>query len=327
MRGWVIRVDVQHLPRPTRAKKTLWLWWSGPPGMTPGLDLCCRGYLHRFDIEHTIKFQKATLGWVTPSLRLPEQADRWTAIILASYAQLVLARPLAADQRLPWERPRSLVRLTPGRVRRDFPRVRALLSPLANPRKSCIPGPGRPRAAAAAPLNGTPPSRRPHKGGTAEVKTKAKTTDGGKTWTGTRAIFDPGQNNATIGNVVVVDPRNGTHYDFFEQFQSTGDPSVAPRGASVGFVKFTDGGNTWSGVTTVASQVLANDVDPNTGALLRTGAGLPSAAVDPQHRPALRGVDRRPLHQQRDQPGRDLDLHQRRRQLDRAQAGEHQHAS
>ena len=81
--------------------------------------------------------------------------------------------------------------------------------------------------------------------------------------------------------MVVVDPRNGTHYDFFEQFQSTGDPSVAPRGASVGFVKSTDGGNTWSGVTTVASQVLANDVDPNTGALLRTGAGLPSAAVDP----------------------------------------------
>jgi hypothetical protein len=47
--------------------------------MTPGLDLCCRAYLHRFDIEHTIKFQKATLGWVTPSLRLPEQADRWWA--------------------------------------------------------------------------------------------------------------------------------------------------------------------------------------------------------------------------------------------------------
>jgi hypothetical protein len=109
----------------------------------------------------------------------------------------------------------------------------------------------------------------------------SKTTDGGKTWTGTRAIFDPGQNSATIGNVVVVDPRNDTLYDFFEQFQSTGSPNVAPRGASIGFVKSTDGGNTWSGVTTVASQVLANDVDPNTGALLRTGAGLPSAAVDP----------------------------------------------
>ena len=26
----------------------------------------------------------------------------------------------------------------------------------------------------------------------------SKTTDGGKTWTGTRAIFDPGQNSQTI---------------------------------------------------------------------------------------------------------------------------------
>lgn len=109
----------------------------------------------------------------------------------------------------------------------------------------------------------------------------SKTTDGGKSWTGTRAIFDPGQNSQTIGNIVVVDPRNDTLYDFFEQFQSTGNPNVAPRGLSVGFVKSTDGGNTWSGVTTVSSQVLANDTDPNTGAFLRTGNGLPDVAIDP----------------------------------------------
>ena len=39
VRGTVIRVAVEHLPRPTaRAKKTLWLWWSGPGA--PDLDLC-----------------------------------------------------------------------------------------------------------------------------------------------------------------------------------------------------------------------------------------------------------------------------------------------
>jgi hypothetical protein len=156
VRGWVIRVDVQHLPRPTRARKTLWLWWSGPPGMTPGLDLCWRAYLHRFDIEHTIKFQKATLGWVTPTLRLPGQADRWTLVLIAAYAQLVLARPLAAGQRLPWERPRDPARLTPGRVRRDFPRLRALLPPLASPRKSCTPGPGRPKGSTTGPAQRHP---------------------------------------------------------------------------------------------------------------------------------------------------------------------------
>jgi hypothetical protein len=157
VRGWVIRVGVQHLPRPRgRVKKTLWLWWSGPPGTTPDLALCWRAYIHRFDIEHAIKFQKATLGWATPAPRHPGQADRWTAVILASYAQLVLARPLAADQRLPWERPRDPARLTPGRVRRDFPRVRAPLPPVASPRKSCTPGPGRPTGSTTGPAQRYP---------------------------------------------------------------------------------------------------------------------------------------------------------------------------
>ena len=109
----------------------------------------------------------------------------------------------------------------------------------------------------------------------------SKTTDGGKTWTGTRAIFDPGQNNATIGNVIVVDPRTGVLYDFFEQFQTTGPPHFTPRGFSVGFVSSSDGGTTWSGPTTVATQQFVTDTDPNTGAALRTGEGLPSAAIDP----------------------------------------------
>jgi hypothetical protein len=144
--GWVIRAEVTRTPRPaSKAGKMLWLWWSGPPGTTPDLDLCWRAYVHRFDIEHTIRFAKTTLGWTTPALRHPEQADRWTAIILAACAQLVLARPLAADHRLPWERPREAAQLTPGRVRRDFPRLRAALPPVAKPRKPSHAGPGRPK--------------------------------------------------------------------------------------------------------------------------------------------------------------------------------------
>jgi hypothetical protein len=108
----------------------------------------------------------------------------------------------------------------------------------------------------------------------------AKTTDGGKTWTGTRAIFDPGQNSQTIGNVIVVNPRTGVLYDFFEQFSTTGSPKFTPRGTSVGFVSSPDGGATWSGPTTVATQQFVTDTDPNTGAGLRTGEGLPSAAIN-----------------------------------------------
>jgi len=115
IRGTVVRVDVEHLPKPTsRTKKTLWLWAAGP-----SLDLdVWRAYLRRFDIEHTFRFVKNTLGWTTPSVRTPEQADRWTWLILAAYTQLRLARGQIEDLRLPWERRRDPGRLTPTRVRR-----------------------------------------------------------------------------------------------------------------------------------------------------------------------------------------------------------------
>jgi hypothetical protein len=108
----------------------------------------------------------------------------------------------------------------------------------------------------------------------------SKTTDGGKTWTGTRAIFDPGQNSQTIGNQIVINRQTGVLYDFFERFQTTGSPKFTPRGISVGFVSSSDGGKTWSKSTVVSDQQTANDFAPNTGDLLRTGAGLPSVAID-----------------------------------------------
>jgi len=145
VRGWVLHVQVTSQPKRRDVPGTMWLWWSGPAGTVPDLDLCRRAYLHRFDIEHTIRFAKSTLGWTIPALRTPEQADRWTTLITAAYAQLALARPLAADHRLPWERPRDPGQLSPGRIRRDFPRLRAALPPVANPRKPFGTGPGRPK--------------------------------------------------------------------------------------------------------------------------------------------------------------------------------------
>jgi DDE superfamily endonuclease len=144
VRGSVIRVDVEHLPKPTaRTKTTLWLWWSGPG--QPDLELCFRAYLHRFDLEHTYRFAKNTLGWTAPSLQTPEQADRWTWLIIGVYTQLRLARRLVDDIRLPWERPCDPAKLTPARVRRGFRRVRATVGTPASPPKSDTPGPGRPK--------------------------------------------------------------------------------------------------------------------------------------------------------------------------------------
>lgn len=142
--GTVIQVQVQHLPKPNgQALKTLWLWWSGPG--QPDLATCWRAYLRRFDIEHTFRFAKNTLGWTTPALRTPEQADRWTWLIIAAYTQLRLARCLVADLRLPWERRRDPTKLTPARVRRGFRSLRPTIGTPAQPPKSDKPGPGRPK--------------------------------------------------------------------------------------------------------------------------------------------------------------------------------------
>ena len=141
--GTVFRIDVEHLPKPTtRTKKTLWLWAAGPGPID--LDTCWRAYLRRFDIEHTFRFCKNTLGWTPPRLCTPDQADRWTWLIAAAYTQLRLARPLVADQRLPWEKPAKPGKLTPARVRRGFRRLTATLGTPANPPKPSRAGPGRP---------------------------------------------------------------------------------------------------------------------------------------------------------------------------------------
>lgn len=155
--GTVVRVDVDHLPKPTtQTKKTLWLWVAHGTD----LDTCWRAYLRRFDIEHTFRFVKNTLGWTTPALRTPEQADRWTWLVIAAYTQLHLARGLVQDHRLPWERPTEPARLTPARVRRGFHRTKPTLGTPARPPKSRTPGPGRPTGTRTGPRTRYPALKR-----------------------------------------------------------------------------------------------------------------------------------------------------------------------
>ena len=149
VRGTVIRVQVQRVPARTRPPKVLWLWWAGPGELD--LELAWRAYVRRFDLEHTVRFCKQVLGWTTPRPRHPAQADRWTWLVLAGYAQLRLARELVGDQRLPWERPRPPGKLSPYRVRRGFPRLLAVLgSPAAAPKPSGR-SPGRPKGSCPGP--------------------------------------------------------------------------------------------------------------------------------------------------------------------------------
>ena len=128
-----------------RASGLLWLWWHGPEGTTLDLDLIWRAYVRRFDLEHTLRFLKQDMGWSTPRVRHPEQADRWSWLVVAAYTQLRLARARVADLRLPWERRYDAGRLTPVRVRRV---VSSLLVELGTPAKApkpCGRSPGRPK--------------------------------------------------------------------------------------------------------------------------------------------------------------------------------------
>jgi hypothetical protein len=74
--GTLIRLHVSRLPgRRDRDPKTVRLWWQGDDPASLDLNRVWRAYLRRFDIEHTFRFAKQTLGWTTPKLRNPEQAD------------------------------------------------------------------------------------------------------------------------------------------------------------------------------------------------------------------------------------------------------------
>jgi hypothetical protein len=174
VRGTVIRVQVERVPARTRPPKVLWLWWAGPGELD--LDLAWRAYIRRFDLEHTIRFCKQTLGWTTPWPRHPEQAERWTWLVLAGYAQLRLARQLACDQRLPWERPRPPGRLSPVRVCRGFPRLLVRLGSPACAPKPAGRSPGRPKGSRCGPALRHPAVKKPAKRARTKATTPAKAT-------------------------------------------------------------------------------------------------------------------------------------------------------
>lgn len=142
--GTVIRLTVDRLPG-DRNPKPVWLWYSRPQATPSDVDRLWRSFLRRFDIEHTFRFLKQTLGWTRPRVRAPEQGDRWTWLIIAAHTQLRLTRHLTADLRRPWEKPVTEPRrLTPARVRRGFRNIRPKMALPARAPKPSHPGPGRP---------------------------------------------------------------------------------------------------------------------------------------------------------------------------------------
>ncbi|KOT64396.1 MULTISPECIES: NF041680 family putative transposase [Streptomyces] len=141
--GTVIRLKVEHLSK-GRDAPPVWLWSSGTGATAAEVDRWWQGYLRRFDLEHTFRFAKQTLGWTTPKIRTPQAADRWTWLLVVAHTQLRLVRSLTVDLRRPWEKPADPERMTPARVRRGFRNIRAHLACPARVPKPRGTGPGRP---------------------------------------------------------------------------------------------------------------------------------------------------------------------------------------
>jgi hypothetical protein len=111
----------------------------------------------------------------------------------------------------------------------------------------------------------------------------AKTTDGGKTWSPGRIIYDPGEKNQTIGNQIVVPtagPAQGTLIDGFLQILTKGGKGNNPRAATnVAVLRSTDGGATWS-APVIVGQLIDAPVSI-AGQAVRTGDTLPAFAANP----------------------------------------------
>jgi hypothetical protein len=143
LHGTLMRLQVERLPG-DRDPKPVWLW-SSAAGATPtDVDRWWQSFLRRFDLEHTFRLMKQTLGWTAPKIRHADTADLWTWLVIAAHTQLRLARTLVEDPRRPWERRTEPRRLTPARVRRGFRNLRPATTRPATAPKPTRPGPGRP---------------------------------------------------------------------------------------------------------------------------------------------------------------------------------------
>ena len=108
----------------------------------------------------------------------------------------------------------------------------------------------------------------------------ARTTDGGKTWSQGREIYDPGEWNQTIGNQIVVEP-DGTLVDYFDLINNEHGPfgHKATMTFQVAVITSHDQGLTWSGPTIVGN-IVDTPVNTLDGKAIRTGDILPEISID-----------------------------------------------
>ena len=104
----------------------------------------------------------------------------------------------------------------------------------------------------------------------------SRTTDAGQTWEPPQTILQRTSLVGTIGNQITVLPGR-TLVDIFDYLQGSGNNFP---GFDIKVQRSTDLGETWSEPIQVAPERAVRVFDPDTGASVRAGGGLPDIAVD-----------------------------------------------
>lgn len=102
----------------------------------------------------------------------------------------------------------------------------------------------------------------------------SRTTDGGVHWDTARPIAATAPDEATLGNIVVVNRETGALYDFFTHFASTGAVTVE-------LVISTDRGSTWSPSQVVSNEDAVSIFDPRNQFLTVRSGDIIQPAIDP----------------------------------------------
>jgi hypothetical protein len=119
----------------------------------------------------------------------------------------------------------------------------------------------------------------------------SRTTNGGSGWEEARIIFEPGTNNQTIANQIVVLPDNaqfnGELVDVFDLIQGATNRPPG-RGFSIAVIRSSDHGATWSRRAITVDRhntfqgLVVDPDDPNAATRpVRTGDIIPQITVDP----------------------------------------------
>ena len=100
------------------------------------------------------------------------------------------------------------------------------------------------------------------------------TANANSTWSAARSIYDPGVNNQTINNIIVVTP-DGMLIDLFNEIDAVSGASTSHLKA----IRSSDHGTTWSQPILVADMEGIGTTDPNSQNGVRDAVLLFSAAV------------------------------------------------